>query len=184
MAEKEIVRRGIPLASVVIPRLAVPPVAVEAAVGEAREFSQDVEDAFPDDVPAEKLFEQQREEHIRNNPGELGPSLIHGHPRLFHAHGLENRRVDVRLGDDHHHAYHTEGGCGFFGHIPPVDAILTGVFKLVDHCWKTGPHREVFEVEVRRVIVARHGTLSTQLLLKRCELIGDDIGEGSHFVLR
>lgn len=48
VSEEEVVHGTVPVASVLVPRYAVPPVAVEASVREAGEFGEDVEDAFPD----------------------------------------------------------------------------------------------------------------------------------------
>lgn len=40
------------------------PVAVEAAVREACHFGQDVQDAFPDEVPCEELFDEEGEDEF------------------------------------------------------------------------------------------------------------------------
>lgn len=43
VAEEEVVNRAIPVASELVPGRAIPPVSVEAAVGEHRQFRKDVE---------------------------------------------------------------------------------------------------------------------------------------------
>lgn len=50
VTKKEVVDWTVPVACELIPAYAVPPVRVEAAVGEVGEFCQEVEDAFPDSV--------------------------------------------------------------------------------------------------------------------------------------
>lgn len=47
MSKEEIMHGTIPVAGVLVPRHTIPPVAVEASVGETGEFGEDVEDAFP-----------------------------------------------------------------------------------------------------------------------------------------
>ena len=64
MPKQEVVDRPVPVASVLIEGYGVPPCAVEAAVGKSCDFCQYVEETFPYDVPAEKLFEEKGEEHI------------------------------------------------------------------------------------------------------------------------
>ena len=64
MPKQEVVDRSVPVASVLIEGYRVPPRAVETAVGKTRDFCQYVEETFPYDVPAEKLFEEKGEEHI------------------------------------------------------------------------------------------------------------------------
>ena len=46
VAKQEVVDGSVPVARVLVPRDAVPPVTVEAAVGEAGEFGENIEDAF------------------------------------------------------------------------------------------------------------------------------------------
>lgn len=58
VSEQEFVHGPVPVARVLVPGHGVPPVAVETTVGEARDFGEDVEDAFPDDVPGEELFDE------------------------------------------------------------------------------------------------------------------------------
>lgn len=48
VSEEEVVDGTVPVAGVLVPGYGVPPVAVEAAVGEEGAFGEDVEDAFPD----------------------------------------------------------------------------------------------------------------------------------------
>lgn len=50
VTKEEIVDWTIPVSRELIPAYAIPPVRVEAAVGEVGEFCQEVEDAFPNSV--------------------------------------------------------------------------------------------------------------------------------------
>lgn len=51
VAQEEVMDGPVPVARELVPGDRVPPVGVEAAVGEEGEFGEDVEDAFPDHVP-------------------------------------------------------------------------------------------------------------------------------------
>ena len=104
VAEQEVVHGTIPVARVLIPGHGVPPVAVEAAVGEACDFGQDVEDAFPDDVPSEELLDEQREEHFGDDEWKFFPAFVEGHAGFFHSDCAGDGWVDEALRDDHHDA--------------------------------------------------------------------------------
>lgn len=58
VAEEEVVDWTVPVACELVPGDGVPPVGVEAAVGEEGELREDVEDAFPDYVPGLMLCER------------------------------------------------------------------------------------------------------------------------------
>jgi hypothetical protein len=47
VSKEEIMHGTVPVAGVLVPGYAIPPVAVEASVCETGEFGEDVEDAFP-----------------------------------------------------------------------------------------------------------------------------------------
>lgn len=49
--QEKVVHGPVPIARELVPGHRVPPVGVEAAVGEEGELGEDVEDAFPDHVP-------------------------------------------------------------------------------------------------------------------------------------
>ena len=49
--KQEIVNGTIPVTGVLVPSDGIPPVTVEPAIGEACHFGQDVENAFPDQIP-------------------------------------------------------------------------------------------------------------------------------------
>ena len=51
MAKEEIVDWPIPIPSKLIPGDAVPPVCVEASIGEVGEFCKEIEDTFPYHIP-------------------------------------------------------------------------------------------------------------------------------------
>lgn len=51
MSQQEVVDGPVPVAGELVPGDGVPPVGVETSVGEVGEFCEEVEDAFPDDVP-------------------------------------------------------------------------------------------------------------------------------------
>lgn len=51
MSQEEVVHRSVPVACELVPGDRVPPVGVEASVGEVGDFGEEVEDAFPDYVP-------------------------------------------------------------------------------------------------------------------------------------
>jgi hypothetical protein len=48
----------IPVAGILIPGNAVPPIAVETAVSEAGKLGQNIQTTLPDHVPGEELFEE------------------------------------------------------------------------------------------------------------------------------
>lgn len=54
--QEEVVHWAVPVACELVPGDGVPPVGVEAAVGEVGEFGEDVEDAFPDYVPCLSIY--------------------------------------------------------------------------------------------------------------------------------
>jgi hypothetical protein len=64
MPKKEVVDRSVPVASVLIEGYGVPPCAVETAIGKSCNLRQYIEETFPYHVPAKKLFEEKRKEHI------------------------------------------------------------------------------------------------------------------------
>ena len=89
VAEEEVVNGAIPVAGKLVPGDAVPPVGIEAAVGEESEFGEEVEllkiwvsviiertaflgvrvggetyDTFPDYIPGEEVLHHEREEHV------------------------------------------------------------------------------------------------------------------------
>jgi len=53
VAQQEVVYRTVPVARVLVKGYTIPPGAVESAVTETCHFSEHVQKAFPDDVPAE-----------------------------------------------------------------------------------------------------------------------------------
>ena len=75
--------RSIPVPGELIPRCAVPPVGVEASIGKAGEFRQDVEHAFPYDVPGQEILHHEREEEIGECPWKFFQSLPEGYAVLF-----------------------------------------------------------------------------------------------------
>lgn len=66
VSKQEVVNGSVPVASILVKRDRVPPWAVETSVGKSRNFRQHVEQAFPDDVPTQKLLEKHGEQHIRH----------------------------------------------------------------------------------------------------------------------
>ena len=145
MAKQEVMHGPVPVARVLVPGHTIPPVAVEAAVREAREFGEHVEHALPDDIPAEQLLQQHGEQHVRHDPGELFPALVERHAGVLGAHREHHDRVDVRLRDDDHDPDDAERGTQFFRYVPPVYVREARVFEVVDERGQTGPVEEVGE---------------------------------------
>ena len=174
VAEQEVVDGAVPVARVLVPRDAVPPVAVEAAVGEEGEFGEDVEQTLPDDVPGQQLLEQEREEHVDDGPGQLAGAAVEGQAGVAHAHRAAHGRVDVCLADDHHHPDDAKRRGRLFGNVPPVAPLLPRVLELVHHRRQERPVGEVGGGEVARVVVRRAGALAAQVFVQLLDLGGDD----------
>ena len=164
VAEEEVVDGPVPVARVLVPADGVPPVAVEAAVGEAGELREHVEQTLPDHVPGEQLFEQQGQKHVDDGPGKFAGALRQGQAGFLHGEGVGDGRVDVGLADDHHHPDDAKGGGRLLGNVPPVAVLLARVLELVHERWQTGPVGEVGERQVGRVVVCSRGALAAEFV--------------------
>jgi hypothetical protein len=166
MAQQKIMHWTVPIPSVLIEADAVPPVAVEAAVSEARELREHIEQTLPDDVPGQELLEQHWKEHLADNPGKFLPALIERHARIFLARCFNDHWIYVRLGYYNHHPDDAERRRGFLRYIPPVDTLLTWVFEVVNERWKTCPFDEVCKRQIFWVRIVSCCALSTQLFIE------------------
>jgi len=160
VAKEEIVHRSVPVSCPLIPRNAIPPIAVKTTVGEATDFGEDIEQTLPDNIPGEKLFEQKRKEEVECDPGKFYHAVGKRDAFLLHAYRSGNGWVHVCLRDDKHDKNTTEERHTFFEDIPPVYGILSGVLQFVNESWENGPLDKFFNREVRGIVVGCGGTLA------------------------
>ena len=143
MAKEEIVYRNIPGSCIVVPGFGIPPVGIESSISKSCKLGEHVElhcsqsveglpkgefvtyNAFPDDVPAQQLFHQEREEEIHEDPGKFPKPLIHGDAQLFHLHRVDNHWIYECCGDHNHDSDDTKSCCRFLGNIDPIDGLLS-----------------------------------------------------------
>nr|POF15644.1 hypothetical protein CFP56_48838 [Quercus suber] len=183
VAEEEVVHGTVPVARVLVPGDRVPPVAVKAAVGEAGELREHVEDALPDQVPREQLLEEQGEEDVGHDEGELAPPRLHREPGVLHRDRLGYRWVDEGLRDHHHDAQNAERRRGFLQHVPPVDVGLAWVLELVHQRRQADVLGQVKEGKVVRVgLLGRRG-FTLEFLRQVRHVVFDDGGERLHLVV-
>jgi len=64
VSEEEVVDGSIPVSGILIPRNAIPPIAIKATIRKSRELGEDIETAFPDNIPCQELFEEERKKHV------------------------------------------------------------------------------------------------------------------------
>ena len=87
----------VPVAGILVPGNAVPPIAIETAVSEASELGQHIQAALPNHVPGEKLFEEEGKQDLRDDPRKFAPAFGQGESGILHSYGFNDGRVDIGL---------------------------------------------------------------------------------------
>jgi hypothetical protein len=97
VSEQEIVNWPIPVASILVPGNAIPPITVETSVGETCELRQNIQTALPNHIPGKELFEKQGKEDLKDYPRKFAPAFGECESGIFHSYGFDDGRIDVGL---------------------------------------------------------------------------------------
>lgn len=132
---KEVVHGNVPLARELEPVEAVPPVGVEAAVGEACNFGKSAEDVFEDDEEDKQESDHEGEEQVANGLGEDETAVHVGELRRLEAdRGLVEYRDDELFRRDGHEENAAEDGEGLVEEFEGIGALEAWIFELVAEC--------------------------------------------------
>jgi len=148
VALEEVVHGDVPFAAELEPVLAVPPVGIEVAVGEAGELGEGAEGILPDDEESEEEFDHEGEEHEGDGLGE-DEGFVRHVICLFEADGgVGEDGGDEFFGDDGHEEDAAKDGEGFPEDLAPADAWGAWVFEFVAEGRAENVVGEVVEGEV------------------------------------
>ena len=164
MPTEEVVHGDIPLAREFEPVEAVPPVGVEATIGEACDFSESAEDVFEDYEEDEQEGDHEGEEQVADGFGEDEAAVDVGEGwRLQADGGVVEDGDDEFFGRDGHEEDAAEDGEGLVEEFEGIGALEAWVFELVAEGWAEEVVPVVPQGEVLGVGDSAHG---------RCELCG------------